>query len=83
VKRSQSSFPTSAFLVSYGARSAPSSRLEFENESVRISSTYFPITTLATEQGRSPKALSEALRRIRKTLMNCIENRVAREARSS
>jgi len=46
VKRSQSSFPTSAFLVSYGARSAASSRLEFENESVRISSTYFPITTL-------------------------------------
>ncbi|MCB1089352.1 MAG: sigma-70 family RNA polymerase sigma factor [Verrucomicrobiae bacterium] len=38
------------------------------------------VIDMATEQGRSPKAVSEALRRIRKTLMTCIETTLAREA---
>ncbi len=41
------------------------------------------VNDIAAEQGRSPKAVSEALRRIRKTLMHCIESTLAREAASS
>jgi RNA polymerase sigma-70 factor (ECF subfamily) len=38
------------------------------------------VTQLAEEQGRSPKAVSEALRRIRAALLKCIEQTLAREA---
>lgn len=37
------------------------------------------VNDMAKKQGRSPKAVSEALRRIRKSLMTCIETKVAKE----
>ena len=38
------------------------------------------VNDMAAEQGKSPKALSEVLRRIRKNLMSCIELSLIREA---
>ena len=38
------------------------------------------VNDMAAEQGRTPKAVSEMLRRIRKTLMTCIETSLARES---
>ena len=40
------------------------------------------VNDMAAEQGRSPKAVSEALRHLRKKLMTCIETTVATEAHS-
>lgn len=37
------------------------------------------VNDIAASQGRSPKAVSEALRRIRRTLMTCIESTLAKE----
>lgn len=37
------------------------------------------VNELAAEQGKTPKAVSEMLRRIRATLLDCIERAVARE----
>jgi len=41
------------------------------------------VQDLAAKQGRSPKALSEALRRIRRALMECIERRLSQTAATS
>jgi RNA polymerase sigma-70 factor, ECF subfamily len=38
------------------------------------------VQEIAAREGRSPKAISEALRRIRSALLECIERRLAREA---
>lgn len=49
-----------------------------------IATRYEPggsVNDLARRSGKSPKAISEALRRIRRTLLECIERTVAREAR--
>lgn len=40
------------------------------------------VNELSAEQGKSPKAVSEALRRIRASLLDCIERRLTREARA-
>lgn len=40
------------------------------------------VNEMAEERGTSPKALSEMLRRIRHTLMVCIERTIAQEARA-
>lgn len=39
------------------------------------------VNDMAAESGRSPKAVSEALRRIRTALLECIERTLAQEAR--
>jgi len=49
-----------------------------------IATRYEPggsVNELARRSGKSPKAISETLRRIRRTLLDCIERTVAREAR--
>jgi len=49
-----------------------------------IASRYEPggsINELARRWGKTPKAISEVLRRIRRTLLECIERTVAQEAR--
>ena len=38
------------------------------------------VNELAAEQGKAPKAVSEMLRRIRSSLLDCIERTLAREA---
>ncbi|MCA9155552.1 MAG: sigma-70 family RNA polymerase sigma factor, partial [Planctomycetales bacterium] len=40
------------------------------------------VNQLAEQRGVSPKALSESLRRIRRTLLQCIERTLAREAQA-
>jgi RNA polymerase sigma-70 factor (ECF subfamily) len=40
------------------------------------------VNELAAQQGKAPKAVSEMLRRIRATLLDCIEQTLAREARA-
>ena len=40
------------------------------------------VNALAAELGRSPKAVSEALRRTRAALLDCVERALAREARA-
>jgi RNA polymerase sigma-70 factor (ECF subfamily) len=40
------------------------------------------VTSIAAEQQKSPKAVSESLRRIRALLFDCIERTIAREARA-
>jgi RNA polymerase sigma-70 factor (ECF subfamily) len=50
-----------------------------------IASRYEPggsVNELARRWGKTPKAISEALRRIRRTLLECIERTVAQEARA-
>lgn len=50
-----------------------------------IATRYEPgacVNAIAKAQGRSAKAVSEALRRIRKTLMTCIEQTLEKEARA-
>ncbi|MEM7602586.1 MAG: sigma-70 family RNA polymerase sigma factor [Verrucomicrobiota bacterium] len=50
-----------------------------------IAARYEPgarVSELAAKQGRSPKALSEALRRIRGALLTCIESRLNKGAAS-
>jgi RNA polymerase sigma-70 factor (ECF subfamily) len=50
-----------------------------------IASRYEPggsVNELARRSGKTPKAISETLRRIRRTLLECIERTVAQEARA-
>jgi RNA polymerase sigma-70 factor (ECF subfamily) len=54
-----------------------------EHQRELIATRYEPgksVSELARGSGKSPKAMSEALRRIRRTLLDCIERTVAREA---
>jgi hypothetical protein len=38
------------------------------------------VNEISAEQGKAPKAVSEMLRRIRATLLDCIERALTREA---
>jgi RNA polymerase sigma-70 factor (ECF subfamily) len=54
-----------------------------EHQRELIATRYEPgksVSELARGSGKTPKAMSEALRRIRRTLLDCIERTVAREA---
>ena len=55
-----------------------------EHQRKLIATRYEPggsVNDLARRSGKSPKAISETLRRIRRVLLDCIERTVAREAR--
>ncbi len=55
-----------------------------ERQRELIASRYEPggsVNELACRLGKTPKAVSEMLRRIRRALLECIERRVAQEAR--
>ena len=54
-----------------------------EHQRELIATRYEPgrsVSELARRSGKTPKAMSEALRRIRRTLLDCIERTAAREA---
>jgi predicted transcriptional regulator len=59
------------------------SRVSRAQRSLYAFSRYEPggsVNELARRSGKNPKAVSEMLRRIRRSLLECIERTVAREA---
>jgi RNA polymerase sigma-70 factor (ECF subfamily) len=55
-----------------------------DDQRTLIATRYEPggsVNELARRSGKTPKAMSETLRRIRRALLDCIERSVAREAR--
>lgn len=56
-----------------------------EEQRLLVAQRYEPdgcVNAMAVARGTTPKALSEMLRRIRRALLSCVENTLAREARA-